>query len=64
MPKYKLKVSSYRTITKETEIEIDAENETEAEGVGMQKILNNDEFWDGVEEKLVNNDYGSEVIEE
>jgi len=30
----------------------------------MQKILNNDEFWDGVEEKLVNNDYGSEVIEE
>lgn len=64
MPNYKVKVSSYRTITKETEIEIEAENESEAENVGMQKILNNDEFWDEVEEKLVNNDYGSEVIEE
>ena len=63
MPKYKVTVTSFRTITKETEIEIDAENEVEAESVGMQKILNNDEFWDGVEEKLVNNDYGSEVIE-
>ena len=64
MPNYKVKVSSYRTITKEAEIEIEAENESEAENVGMQKILNNDEFWDEVEEKLVNNDYGSEVIEE
>ena len=64
MPKYKLKVSSYRTIVKETEIEIEAENQSEAESVGMQKILNNDDFWKDVDEKLVNNDYGSEVIEE
>lgn len=64
MPKYKVKVSSYRTIVKETEIEVEAENQSEAESVGMQKILNNDEFWKEVEEKLVNNDYGSEIIEE
>lgn len=64
MPKYKVKVSSYRTIVKETEIEVEAENQSEAESVGMQKILNNDEFWKAVEEKLVNNDYGSEIIEE
>ena len=64
MPKYKVKVSSYRTIIKETEIEVEAENQSEAESVGMQKILNNDEFWKEVEEKLVNNDYGSEIIEE
>ena len=64
MPKYKVKVSSYRTIVKETEIEIEAENQSEAESVGMQKVLNNDDFWKDVEEKLVNNDYGSEVIEE
>lgn len=64
MPKYKVKVSSFRTIVKETEIEIEAENQSEAESVGMQKVLNNDDFWKDVEEKLVNNDYGSEVIEE
>ncbi len=64
MPKYKVKVSSYRTIVKETEIEIEAENQSEAESAGMQKILNNDDFWKDVDEKLVNNDYGSEVIEE
>jgi hypothetical protein len=64
MPKYKVKVSSFRTIVKETEIEIEAENQSEAESVGMQKVLNNDDFWKDVDEKLVNNDYGSEVIEE
>ena len=64
MPKYKVKVSSFRTIVKETEIEIEAENQSEAESVGMQKVLNNDDFWKDVEEKLVNNDYGSEVTEE
>ena len=64
MPKYKVKVSSFRTIVKETEIEIEAENQSEAESVGMQKVLNNNDFWKDVEEKLVNNDYGSEVIEE
>ena len=64
MPKYKVKVSSYRTIIKETEIEVEAENQSEAESVSMQKVLNNDDFWKDVEEKLVNNDYGSEVTEE
>ena len=38
MPKYKVKVSSYRTIIKETEIEVEAENQSEAESVGMQKF--------------------------
>ena len=64
MPKYKLKVCSYRTITKETFIEVDADSPQLAESQGMQMILQNEDFWGKINEKLVNNDYSSEIVEE
>jgi len=64
MPNYKVKVYSYRTITKETVIEIDTDSPQLAESEGMQRILKNDDFWSKIDEKLVNNDYSAEVLED
>jgi|TARA_S200000501_G_scaffold249100_1_gene233340 hypothetical protein len=64
LPKYKLKVFSYKHITKETIIEIDAENIQEAESIGIEKVAKNDEFWEEIDTKQINNDYSAEVLEE
>lgn len=64
MPKYKLKVCSYRTITKETFIEVDADSPQLAESHGLQMILKNEDFWGKIDDKLVNNDYSSEIVDD
>ena len=55
---------SYKYITKETIIEIDAENIQEAESKGVEKIANNEEFWEDINIKKTNNDYSAEVLED
>ena len=64
MKKYKLKVCSYKHITKETIIEIEAESIQEAESKGIEKIAKNDEFWEDINTKQTNNDYSAEVLED